>query len=249
MKLSLGWFALPLFFLAMASLACAQDKESIRQTKASFESGGKRIAVEIYTPAATAKKYPAVLVLHGAGGLLLDGPATKRFARALAQNGIEAFVIHYFDRTGTFFARDPSIHKNFDTWRATINDSVGFVASRKEVDTNAIGCFGYSLGAYLSLAQAAHDPRIAGVVELSGAADKKHAGLIKRMPPVLILHGDQDQRVPFENAQNLEAVLKKLGTPYEKYVYHGEGHVLSTASQKDAASRAVQFLKQHLKAR
>lgn len=223
----------------------AQGKETIRQMEASFQSGGKRIEVGIFAPAEKKDKYPAVLVLHGAAGMMMDGPAVHRFAQALAQNGIEAFVVHYFNRTGTIFARDPTIHANFDTWRSTINDAVDFAASRPEVAK--IGCFGYSLGAYLSLAQAAHDPRIAAVVELAGAVDKEHAGLIKRMPPVLILHGDQDKRVPFSNAQNLEAVLKKLDVPYEKHVYHGEGHVLTGASQSDAAKRAVQFLTKHLK--
>jgi dienelactone hydrolase len=231
------------FLLAMESISSAQSSGAVRESKASFESSGEKIAVEIYAPE-TGANGAGVLVLHGAGGMLLDGPAIHRFARALAQNGFEAFVIHYFDRTGSVFARDASIQKNFDTWRATVNDAVNFVAARPEV--KKIGCFGYSLGAYMSLAQSAHDARVGAVAELAGAIDKKHAGIVKHLPPILILHGDQDQRVPVENAFRLEKILQRLGVRHEKKIYPGEGHVLSSASQADAASRAVHFLKEIL---
>lgn len=231
------------FLFSMASIFAAQNPDAVRESKASFGSGGKKISVEIYSPATRANG-AGILVLHGAGGMLLDGPAIHGFARTLAQNGFESFVVHYFDRTGSVFARDASIHKNFNTWRTTVNDAVNFVVTRSEV--KKIGCFGYSLGAYLSLAQSAHDPRIGAVAELAGAIDKEHAGLVKRLPPILILHGEQDRRVPSENAFRLEKLLQHLGVRHEKKIYPGEGHVLSTASQADAAARAVRFLKEIL---
>jgi carboxymethylenebutenolidase len=136
------------------------------------------------------------------------------------------------------------MHKNFGTWRATVTDAVDYIATRPEV--KRIGCFGYSLGAYLSLAQAAHDHRLGAVVELAGAIDKEHAGLVKRLLPILILHGKKDRRMPSEKAYRLEKVLQRLRVPYDMKIYPGEGHVLSTASQRDAASRAVRFLQRHL---
>ncbi|MGI8890407.1 MAG: hypothetical protein ACR2G0_06435, partial [Chthoniobacterales bacterium] len=38
-----------------------------------FSSGGARILVDVYTPVANGV-HPPVLVLHGAGGMLFDGP-------------------------------------------------------------------------------------------------------------------------------------------------------------------------------
>jgi dipeptidyl aminopeptidase/acylaminoacyl peptidase len=209
----------------------------------SFQSGGRTITVEIYTPQQTSE-HPGVILLHGAGGILMDGPAVRRFARTLAENGFESFVVHYLQRTGNMFVRDKVIHKNFEAWRECVNDAVNFVAARSEI--SSVGCFGYSLGGYLSLAQAAHDPRVGAVVELAGAIEKNHVNLVKRLPPILILHGDKDERVSIENAHVLEKVVQRLGVPYEMKIYAGEAHVLSTASQRDAATRAVQFLKQHL---
>jgi carboxymethylenebutenolidase len=232
------------FLLSMESISSAQNPAAVHESNVSFESGGKKIAVEIYSPV-PGPNGAGVLVLHGAGGMFMDGPGIRRFARALAQNGFESFVVHYFDRTGSLFARDAAIHKNFDIWRATVSDAVDYIATRPGV--KRIGCFGYSLGAYLSLAQAAHDARIGAVVELAGAIDKEHAGLVKRLPPILILHGEQDRRVSSENAYRLEKVLQRFHVPYEMKIYLGEGHVLSTASQRDAATRAVHFLRQHLR--
>jgi len=234
-----------LLYLLMHSIS-AQTSSAIQQTTNTFQSGGKKISVEIYKPA-TFGKPPAVLVLHGAGGIFMDGPAIRRFARVLAQNGLAAFVVHYFERTGTVFARNASIHKNFDVWRETVNDAVDYMAAQPDVDPRAIGCFGYSLGGYLLLAQAAHDPRVKAVVELAGALDNEHAGLVKRLPPILILHGEQDRRVPVENAFRLEKILQRLNVRYEMKIYRGEGHVLLGPSQLDAAMRAVHFLQQHLK--
>jgi carboxymethylenebutenolidase len=228
----------------MQSISSAQTSSAVRENRTGFKSGGKKISVEIYSPERGANG-TGILVLHGAGGMFMDGPAIRRFARALAQNGFESYVIHYFERTGNFFARDVAIHRNFATWLATINDAVDFVAARAEV--KRIGLFGYSLGGYLSLAQAAHDQRIGTVVELAGAIDKEHAGLVKHLPPILILHGDQDRRVAVQNAYALEKILQQLRVAYEMKIYRGEGHVLATASQRDAASRAVRFFQQHLR--
>jgi dienelactone hydrolase len=176
--------------------------------------------------------------------MFMDGPALRRFARALAQNGFETFVVHYFERTGNLYARDAAINKNFNTWRATVNDAVNYLHARPEIAS--IGLFGYSLGGFLSLAQAAHDSRVGALVELAGAIPKDHVALVKHLPPLLILHGDKDRRVPVDNAYVLEKVAQHLRVPYGIQIYQGEGHVLSTASQRDAALRAVRFFQQHL---
>ena len=229
--------------LNMHTFAFGENSPRVLESGSSFDSGGRKITIEIYAPAME-EKCAGVLVLHGAGGMFMDGPAIRRFARSLAQNGFEAFVAHYFERTGHLFARDTTINKNFDSWRATVNDAVDYIRARSEV--NAIGLFGYSLGGYLSLAQAAHDSRIAALVEMAGAIDKDHVALVKRLPPILILHGDKDRRVPVENAYVLKEVVQRLGVPYEMKIYEGEGHVLSSASQRDAVGRTVHFLQKHL---
>jgi dienelactone hydrolase len=220
-----------------------EEPGRLLETTSSFQSGNRKITLEIFTPE-TKEKFAGILLFHGAGGMFMDGPAIRRFARALAQNGFETFVVHYFERTGNLYARDAAINKNFNTWRATVNDAVNYLHARPEIAS--IGLFGYSLGGFLSLAQAAHDSRVGALVELAGAIPKDHVALVKHLPPLLILHGDKDRRVPVDNAYVLEKVAQHLRVPYGIQIYQGEGHVLSTASQRDAALRAVRFFQQHL---
>src|SRR6185295_7111660 len=183
-------------FFNMNTSASGQKPARLSESTSSLQSANKKIGVEIFAPVAK-EKFAGILLFHGAGGMFMDGPAIRRVARALAQNGFETFVVHYFERTGNLFARDAAIQKNFDTWRATVNDAVDYLHARPEI--TSVGLFGYSLGGFLSLAQAGHDPRVGAVVELAGAIPKDHVASVKHLPPLLILHGDKDRRVPVEN--------------------------------------------------
>ena len=55
----------------------------VRETRGSFVSGGKPVTVEEFEPGG-GEGHPAVLVLHGAGGLAGAGWAYRETARALA---------------------------------------------------------------------------------------------------------------------------------------------------------------------
>jgi dipeptidyl aminopeptidase/acylaminoacyl peptidase len=67
------------------------------------------------------------------------------------------------------------------------------------------------------------------------------------MPPVLILHGSDDRRVPVLRARELQGVLKKFGAPHEIQIYEGQPHVFAPATMLDAAERAVNFFDHHLR--
>ena len=63
-------------------MAMVHASDSVKEHRERFVSGEKKINIEIFSPAIDGT-HPTVLVLHGAGGLLLDEPAMRRFARAL----------------------------------------------------------------------------------------------------------------------------------------------------------------------
>jgi dipeptidyl aminopeptidase/acylaminoacyl peptidase len=48
--------------------------------------------------------------------------------------------------------------------------------------------------------------------------------------PVLLMHGDQDQRVPFKQSKIYADALKGAGKTYEFYALPGEGHGFSTSA-------------------
>jgi carboxymethylenebutenolidase len=215
----------------------------VRVSNSAYDSGGQRVTVREFLPMA-AGRYPAVLALHGSGGLgegFADQPS-----RMMAAQGYAVFLIHYFERTGTLRADYSTTQRHFPDWMKTIGDAITYVGSHASVDANRIGLLGFSLGAFLSLAVASLEPRVKAVVEFFGGLPEELHGF-QRMPPVLILHGEADRVVPVSEATKLQQLLERAGTPYEMKLYPGAGHVFNGMQFMDAGMRAVKFLNKYLR--
>jgi dipeptidyl aminopeptidase/acylaminoacyl peptidase len=66
--------------------------------------------------------------------------------------------------------------------------------------------------------------------------------------PLLVLQGDNDPRVPKEEAQQIVDILKKLGRVVEVQYYANEGHgFVKRENQIDAIRRTVDWFEQYLK--
>jgi len=244
----------------MAALAVMLPAGLPAQTKApvievaiselSFLSDEKQIAVELIRPRETeqaeAPARPAVLILHGADGISYGRYPYVKIATALARAGYVAAIVRYFDRTDTTLANYWTERQNFSLWRTTIAEAVGFVSSLRGVDPKRVGLLGVSLGGSLALALASQDPRIRAVVEYYGELPEEYIPHMRRMPPTLILHGEDDRVVSVQAAFKLEALLKKKDVPYEIKIYTGQGHGFKGAADADALARAAAFFAKHL---
>ena len=215
---------------------------TITQSELTFESGGKPIRLDAYLPESTAS-LPAVIALHGAGG---DATGSGKFASLLAEQGFAVFVLHYFDRTGTEYADKPTIIRNFPIWMKTLWETVTFVEKQPAIDRERIALLGFSLGAYLSLANSSIDDRVKAVVEFFGGLPREMKLFMRRLCPTLILHGEADPTVPVEEAYNLQRLLEEKGIPYEIKIYPGEGHGFEGEIWRDAGLRTLYFLQKHL---
>jgi len=221
------------------------DATLITNEDLSFISGGRRISVQAWRNDLPCS--PAILVLHGAGGLDSGHRYISQLARTVAPYGFHTFLVEYFDRTGTEYANDATIKTHAPAWLETIHDAVDFIAAQPGVDADSIGAFGYSLGGYLAVALAAQDERIRAVVELSGGIDAETAAAARRLPPMLIVHGREDQRVSFTNAVELQRIGQKLHAPVQTLFLPGERHVLSSGAVLVAVRQALRFYDAHLK--
>ncbi len=215
----------------------------ILQSPLVFESSGKTIHLDAYLPRAASGRVPAVIALHGAGGSL---SGMEPYASLLASHGFAVYLLHYFDRTGIASADKPTILRSFPLWMKTLWDATSFVASQPEVDAERIALLGFSLGAYLSLANSAIDHRVKAVVEFFGGMPKEMKLFMRRLCPVLILHGDADPTVPVEEAYQLQMLLEKKDIPYELKIYSGAGHGFEPEVSDDASARSLQFLRKYL---
>jgi carboxymethylenebutenolidase len=218
---------------------------AIRQSQRVFRSGGKPIRLDVYAPE-EAKPVPALIALHGAGG---NVTGTERYATRAAAEGFAVYVLHYFDRTGAAPADLNAMKMSFPVWMKTLWDAISFVEDEPAVDRNRIGLVGFSLGAYLSLAVSTLDPRVKVVVEFFGGLPKEIKLFMRRLCPVLILHGEADATVPVEEAYQLQQLLEKKEIPYEIKIYPGVGHGFDDPEiWRDAGERSLQFLGKFLKA-
>ena len=167
-------------------------------------------------------------------------------ATMLASQGFAVYVLHYFDRTGTIYAEKQDLLRNFPLWMKTLWDAVSHVERQHQIDPERIGLLGFSLGAYLSLSNAGIDPRVRAVVEFFGGLPKEMKLFLRRLPPVLILHGEADPTVPVEEAYDLQQVLERKGVAYEMQIYRGAGHGFTGETWRDAGLRTLAFLKKYL---
>ena len=214
-----------------------------------FESGGKTVRIDAYVPttdrnaSASVKLFPGVVALHGSGSGV---QGMDKYAALLAAQEFAVYVLHYFDRTDTTTADKAAILRNFPLWMKTLWDAVSFVERQPSVDPGRIALLGFSLGAYLSLANASIDNRVQAVVEFFGGMPREMKLFMRRLCPVLILHGEADATIPVAEAYSLQRLLEEKNIPYEIKIYPGEGHGFENEIWHDAGLRALLFLQKHL---
>lgn len=105
---------------------------------------------------------------------------------------------------------------------------------------------GFSQGTMMSLhvAPRRKDP-VVGIVGFSGRllSPELLAAEARVKPPVLLVHGDQDPMVPFEDMGKAGEALQQAGFTVYGHVMKGTGHGISP----DGLSVALAFLKERLK--
>jgi phospholipase/carboxylesterase len=109
----------------------------------------------------------------------------------------------------------------------------------------ALALVGFSQGAMMSLHVAPRrDVAMAGVVAISGRLLRPQvlAMEMKVKPPVLVMHGDRDDVVPFGEMQIAGNALVAAGFETFGHVMKGSGHGIAP----DGLGVAMQFLKERL---
>jgi carboxymethylenebutenolidase len=209
----------------------------------SFKSNGRSVRVQVFRAQSANGpangKYPAVMMLHGAGGIG-GGMMIYPQAKALAARGISAFVVSYYDGLPEK-TRSKDCASLFTQRDKVIEDAFSFIAGQADVDPDAIGVFGLSLGGFHGLSLAARDWRVAALVNVFGAVPQTVAPTLTRLPPTLIMHGDKDRIVPVAHSRVLSARLDQLGVTHELVVYQGSGHVFNGQILSDSIRRTTDF--------
>ncbi len=125
----------------------------------------------------------------------------------------------------------------------------GALHTKHEMESFAMHLASRTMGAFLAVAESTRDPRVRAVVEFAGGVFPgvaEHAG---RFPPMLILHGREDRRVPVVCVRHLQDLACRFAAEPKVQIYEGEGHDLSKAASADATTRALDFFEANLSER
>jgi phospholipase/carboxylesterase len=123
---------------------------------------------------------------------------------------------------------------------------------RRQLPPSALALAGFSQGAmmalHVGLRRAVAPAAIVGysgiLVEPEDIDSDKFAAEIKARPPVLLIHGDQDQLIPVQALMHAAQGLAFLGIPVEWHVSPGVGHGID----QEGLRQGGEFLASHFAA-
>ena len=218
-------------------------------------------------PAHTTSLTPAMVLLHGYGGEATELLAP---ARLLAQAGYVALALSMRGWRGSGGTDDCGLNQVTDTVQA-----VAWLAQQPNVATDRIGILGISQGGQVALLAATQTPDLKVVVAYKPVTDisawkrtttepsipdyitnvchndqtgqrSPIARVAQLHMPILLVHGDQDTRVPTEQSIHLAQLLRDAGQTVELRLLPGATHSFGGVGLKQAWAWTMDFLNHHL---
>src|SRR5207248_3843939 len=192
--------------------------------------------LDVYLPetAEATWRRPAMIAIHGGGFLFGDKAEMTNLCRELAARGYACFSINYRlvpdDPPGS--AQDAYARTVLaavqDAHRAT--QWVLANAVQYHIDPTKLFIGGSSAGAVTSMLLAYNPdikgPRFRAVADLWGTMGTRVGWLKKGGPPLLIIHGKEDETITVSAAQQIDARARQIGLPHETFLIDGMGHSL-----------------------
>jgi dienelactone hydrolase len=218
---------LPLTVLAQAPPLLRLEMravDSVTLSSEQFLTGdekiGKRatLAGELRIPGAPGTKVPAVILVHGSGGI---SGATDAWAREINAMGVATFTLDTFSGRGivSTVADQSQLHSlamMVDSYRA-----LALLAAHPRIDSKRIAIMGFSKGAVASIYSA--NERFRKFYALQGGEFAAHIGLYTPCniefrdddkttgKPIRFFHGVADDYVPVGPCRTYVERLKKAG--------------------------------------
>jgi dienelactone hydrolase len=175
-----------------------------------------------------ARSVPAVILLHGSGGVL--GARELTYAPQLARMGVAALVVDSFgarrDRGTDFIERVLNITETM--MLADAYSGLSFLAARPEIDPRRVVLTGFSYGAmatmyglYAQVADKLAPPglRFAGHVAFYGPCIARFDDSRTTGAPLLMLMGGKDEITDQRRCAEIAADLRQGGSQVEAIAY------------------------------
>lgn len=200
-----------------------------------------------FGPASGGKASQLIVLLHGVGA---DGQDLIGLAPHLAQSLPDAAFVSpnapfpcdmapFGYQWFSLQDRSPaSILAGVQATAPILNDFIDAELESHGLTPAQLGLIGFSQGTMMSLyITPRRREAVAGVVGISGRliAPELLESEIKSRPPIMLIHGDADQVVPFESLALAEEGLSAAGVSVETIVCQNLGHGIDEFGMKGAA--------------
>ncbi len=211
------------------------------------------LKLDLYEPAGDTELYrPAIVWIHPGGFVQGDKNDWKIVQRCeeFAWRGYVAIANNYRlyddpnDGTGN------AVRQAYEDTKAAIRWLRANAATYR-IDVNRISVGGTSSGGFAALSTAyeedagnsgnpGYSSEVSACIDGSGALEFDTIMDIGEAP-LLIVHGDQDENVPYNEALQLEARAIATGIPYEFHTFVGEDHSWTDPERQQFIEWAVDF--------
>lgn len=236
----------PALALALGICIVGENGFSKGDTKMTFHFSGPSL------PAASGKKPTSLVVLihgYGANGddLLSLGKAWSSLLPDTLFVAPHGPTVCEMNPSGNqwFDLRDwdpARIIKDIQHLTPSFNRYLDDLLKTHGLSYDRLALVGFSQGAMLALHMGLHRPQCAGVVAYSGGLLEDPQELLIARPPILLVHGKEDEVIADSFSEMAEARLKTLGVPVSLSLLSGLGHGID----ERALELGGQFLKDHL---
>jgi acetyl esterase/lipase len=179
---------------------------------------------------------PTIVWVHGGGFTSGSKDNITDLAETFARRGYPGMAIDYrLSMGGPWFPAttldDPALRlaasEAVEDATAAVDWLQSDDAHQRGIGTERVVVAGYSAGGITAIGAAAggREPRIAAAISIAGAAVDP-AALTSGTPPLLLLHGDQDDVVPIRLAQATCAAVAERSGECTLETFKGVGHYL-----------------------
>lgn len=230
--------------LLIVNVVMAQDTSLYK--KQQYVSGKDTLLYRILYPSDydVNKKYPLILVLHGAGERGNDNEAQlvhggKLFVDSTVRTEYPAFVVFPQCPADDFWAdivRRPEKNDSLGKFSfasskqprkalGLVSRLVDSLAQTPQINTKKMYVGGLSMGGMGTFEILWRKPKFfAAAFPICGGGDPGQVGIYSRGFPIWVFHGDSDEVVPVSNSRLMVNALKKSGAKVKYSEYPGVGH-------------------------
>ncbi len=196
----------------------------------------RALFLDLYEPdtAATNWKRPVMIAIHGGGFLFGDKSEMASLCREFAARGYVCASINY-----RLVPDDPPGDAK-DQYTRAVTAAVADAdhathwieanAARFHADRSRLFIAGSSAGAVTAMLLAYNPnlkpPHFRAVADMWGTMGPRVKWIRKGGPPLIIIHGKEDETITVSAAEQIDARAKEIGLPHETFLIDGMGHSL-----------------------